>query len=344
MNKSTYTEPVRLYWGENYASKPLTAIQAISATFQALQTDIHLYPGDWQEKTLNAISIAYNWPKNQILISNGIEGLLTHIFNTYVKNGDMIATLNPTFGAYEQNARIIGATCFSIPIKLDTQLSANSIIKQIPSNTTQIFLAMPNTMTGVYHISIFEIEKLAKAFSGLIIIDECYFGIGNVTVISLIHTYPNILVLRSASKSLGLAGLRIGWAMGTKDVINRLSKYSISVAPDPLPTISYATLSAILPFNIEICESFISFRNIFSSKLSQINGVTVHKTETTLIPITLPKQKMIAQTIHELENIGILLKNTSNLDYLLFGVPPKSKWDHVLSNFRKIIENQLKYL
>ena len=200
--------PIRLYWGENYGPKPKAAAKAIAAAYRAAYRNIHLYPGQWQDKAIAAISTEYKLPKDQIAIGNGIEGLLSVIFRTFAKAGDEIITLTPTFGGYAHNAQSNGIKCLTLSVDFKTWLTVKDVLRLITLNTRMIFLASPNTMTGAYHISPGEIGKLAEEFSGLLVVDECYFGIGDQTALPLVDTHSNIMILRSASKSLGLAGIQ----------------------------------------------------------------------------------------------------------------------------------------
>ena len=69
--------------------------------------------------------------------------------------------------------------------------------------------------------------------------------------------------------------------MGNGDVIDKLVSKSLAVAPDPLPTVSYAVLAAAMPFSGEIARSFPAFRNDFAAKLKRIKGLKVYSTQTT---------------------------------------------------------------
>lgn len=338
MNQSSH-KVSRLYWGENYAPKPKMAIDAISAAYKAAYQNINLYPGGLQDEALVAISMRLGIPTPHILISNGIEGLIQLLCKTFVRKGDEVIMLNPTFGGYAHNAQIVGAHPVFIDVVLGSYISVKDVTRCISKNTSIIFIASPNTMTGFYHLTIQDIAKLAGVFPGIIVIDECYFGIGDMTVVSLVKKFSNIIILQSASKSLGLAGIRVGWAIASQKIITQLKKYSIALAPDPLPSVSYAVLAAVMPFSSDIAHSFILFRDEFAFHLAKIKNFHVYPTDTTMIPVVLPKSISISKYIALMKSEGVLLKDTSNVGYLLVGVPPKREWKYVLSCFQGVISS-----
>lgn len=333
------TPPIRLYWGENYAPKPPVVQKAIKQAFQEALETVHWYPAGPVVTVKNIIAKSYHLSCDQITVGNGIEGLLIPLFHAFVQKGDAVAVLDPTFGAYAANAHIVGATVTSIPVGLKTILFVKDILAKTTKKTVMICIASPNTSTGICHFSLQEIEKLAKQFSGIIVVDECYFGIGKQTVVPLLKKYTNIIVLQSASKVFGLAGLRIGWLMGSKMNVQAVKAQSIDLASDPVSTASILGLISIWPYRTLLAKKYVAFQKQFVAQLQQIAGLTVYPTSTTFIPVKLDKQGSVQQCIQIMvKKYHISLKDTSGLGYLLIGVPPKKDWPYVLSCFHKCIK------
>ncbi len=329
---------IRLYWGENYAPKPPVVQKALKQAFQDALDTVHWYPSDPMVKLKHMIAKSYHVSCDQIAIGNGIEGLLIPVFHAFVHPQDDVLVLDPTFGAYVANAKTVGAQSISISVGLTTKLTAVDILAKVTKKTTMMCFASPNTSTGSYHLSVAEIEKLVKKFSGIIVVDECYFGIGKQTVVPLLKKYKNIIVLQSASKVYGLAGLRIGWAMGSGQYINQIKAKSIDLASDPVPTASILGLCAIWPYRTFLSRKYVTFQKQFLKKLQKISFFMVYPTHTTFIPVVLDKKVSVKKFIQTMEEkYHIMLKDTSNLGYLLIGVPLKKDWSYVLSCFRKCI-------
>lgn len=86
-----------------------------------------------------------------------------------------------------------------------------------------IMLSNPNNPSSVAY-SLEDLEKLAISFKGLLVVDEAYIEFANVSFISRLQQFDNVLVLRTLSKAFGLAGLRVGFAVGSEELIYELDK------------------------------------------------------------------------------------------------------------------------
>jgi len=339
-NKPPY--PIRLYWGENYAPKPPVVQKALKQAFQEALETVHWYPADTSVKLKNMIAKSYHLSFDQITVGNGIEGLLLPLFHAFVHHGDDVLVLEPTFSAYGANARVVGAKVIFIPVGLATTLTATDVIAKMTKKTVMICLASPNTSTGVYHISKKEIEKLAKQFHGNIVIDECYFGIGKHSAVPLLKKYSNIIVLQSASKVCGLAGLRIGWLMSSKPSINVIEAQSTHLATDPVSTASILGLYSIWPYRTLLAKNYVAFQKQFVKQLKHVAFFKVYPTHTTFIPVTFDTGKIPVKKFIQImmKKYHIVLKDTSELGYLLVGVPPKNMWKYVIASFQQCIESE----
>jgi len=333
---------IRLYWGENYAPKPLVVQKALKQAFQEALETVHWYPADPAVKLKKKIAKTYHLSCDQVSVGNGIEGLLIPLFHAFVQPADEVLVLDPTFGAYSANAQVVGAKVTSIPVGLTTKLTATDILAKVTKKTVMVCLASPNTSTGIYHLLTKEIEKLVKQFPGSIVIDECYFGIGKQTAVPLLKKYSNIIVLQSASKVYGLAGLRIGWLMGSKSSISAIEEQSTDLATDPVSTASILGLCAIWPHRMLLAKNYVAFQKQFVEQLKHIVGFTVYPTHTTFIPVVLDKKVPVQQFIQTIaKKYHIALKDTSKLGYLLIGVPPKDVWDYVIHSFQNLASQGL---
>ena len=111
--------------------------------------------------------------------------------------------------------------------KKDLSLNVDKLISLINKKTKLVIFANPNSPTGtiIPEEKIEMILKKAKKFNSFVLIDECYYGFYQKTVIKKIKRYNNLIVSRSFSKAIGLAGCRIGALISNKNLINKLSKF-----------------------------------------------------------------------------------------------------------------------
>lgn len=202
MNTSlVQAQPLRLFWGENYAPKPKIVQQAIAQGYNKAKKLTHLYPGGVQDEMKQALAKKYLVEPTSIILGNGIEGLLTIVCSAYIKPKDRVITFWPTFSAYKLMTEVHGGALVSVPVGVGSKLIADDVLSKVTKNTKLICLAWPNTTTGCYHLDPEQIQKILSLYKGLVVIDECYFGIGKKTTVPLLKKYDNLLILRSTSKS-----------------------------------------------------------------------------------------------------------------------------------------------
>lgn len=336
-------QAIRLFWGENYAPKPKAVMDAIQKALEASLDAINLYPGDVYGDTKKLLAKKYHISSQCILLQNGIESILPPLFKAYVQKKDEVITFDPTFICYKENVDVLGGKIIGISVGLEKDTTAKEILSKITQQTKMICLAWPNTTTGRYHIAKKDIEEILEKFNGLVVIDECYFGIGKQTVLPLIKKYPNLLVLRGVSKNWGLAGIRLGWAIGNRKTIKNIEAYSLHLAKDPISLPSYYILQAVLPYAKLLEKSFIQYKHQFEVKLAKIPGMQVYPSVCTFIPFRIKritsnaKIKKVIATLAQ--DYGILIKDTSYLGYFLIGIPAKDEWQYVIDSLQKILKN-----
>jgi histidinol-phosphate aminotransferase len=135
---------------------------------------------------------------------------------------------------YEVSANINNVELIKVPLLPEAfQLDVDAILKAINKNTKLIFICSPNNPTG-NSINWDDIQTILEKFTGLVVIDEAYINFSKTpTTIPQLLKYPNLVVLQTLSKAWGLAGLRIGMAFASRDIIDVFNKvkppYNINV-------------------------------------------------------------------------------------------------------------------
>lgn len=336
----TQTQPLRLFWGENYAPKPKAVQQAIAQSYNKAKELTHLYPGGVQDKVKQALAKKYSVAPTSIVLGNGIEGLLATVFSAHIKPGDEVITYNPTFSCYKPLTKVNGGTLVTVPVDLGQRLSPVDILSKVTRRTKIVCLASPNTTTGCYHLTQGALKIILISYKGLVVIDECYFGIGKKTMLPLIKKHDNLVILRSASKSWGLAGIRVGFGFACPKIIAKLDAHSTVLAPDPLPIASYLVLLEVLSYTEVLEDEYASFQKNFTRELKQIKDIVVYHSETTFIPVAIKDTPPLKQVIEGMRFEGFALKDTTDLGYLLLVVPPKTAWTHFFRCLKKSLKKE----
>jgi histidinol-phosphate aminotransferase len=185
--------------------------QVISA-IQAAASGINRYPEILTNTLRQAIADYNQVDLDQIFVGNGSDDLIELVLKICIEPGDEVILPVPTFFVYGAASQMLGGVTVAVPRKADFGLDVTAIIAAITPRTKLIFIANPNNPTAnlVDRAALLELLDLADC---LIVVDECYFEICQITIAAEIEQYPNLIVLRSLSKGFGLAGLRLGYGI-----------------------------------------------------------------------------------------------------------------------------------
>jgi histidinol-phosphate aminotransferase len=165
----------------------------------------------------------------QIGLFNGVDAAIHALFHAYGDRGDVLLTTSPTFGYYSPCARMQGMVIEAIPYELPEfafPLAAIRQALQAPRPPRLLLICNPNNPTGTRLAPERILELAAATPSTLVVVDELYEAFTGDSVLPLadFDASPNLLVLRSLAKTAGLAGLRIGFAIGAAAVVDRISR------------------------------------------------------------------------------------------------------------------------
>ena len=197
-------------------------------------SDIREYPLGGVERLIKKISEFIKISPSMIGVGNGSDQILDLILANFASKGTKVLTSNPTFGFFEERCKLYSIPLLTIPFSDEMKLNINDFLKQSPK-TDILYLDSPNNPTG-FQFNKKELENLVKSFNGLVIIDEAYGEFSDYSVTNLTKTIENLVVVRTLSKSFGLAGLRLGYFAANKkftDAFMNVLQY-----PYPLSTLT----------------------------------------------------------------------------------------------------------
>tara|TARA_B110000444_G_scaffold256029_1_gene291559 strand:+ start:180 stop:1256 length:1077 start_codon:yes stop_codon:yes gene_type:complete len=180
------------------------------------------YPSAMADSFREAASRLHNISPEQIIPTNGGDELLRLVLTTYVEQQDSIVVCKPSYSLYPVLAEIQGCKFEEIPLQDDWSMPEDFLEQLNTSTAKLLILVNPNAPTGTLLRADY-LAKVAENFSGLLLIDEAYVDFVdpelNYDSISLINSHDNILILRTLSKAYSLAGLRFGYGIGAKSLI-----------------------------------------------------------------------------------------------------------------------------
>ena len=212
----------------NTNESPFPPSEAVLKAVNESQTELlRLYPDPDGRVLTNKLADYYGVKPSQVFLANGSDDILNFAFMAYGANGRKSYFADITYGFYSVFANLHLSDYTEVPLKDDFTLDLESFC----GVDGIVFIANPNAPTGIA-LSIDEVERVVSSNpQSVVVIDEAYVDFGAQSAVSLVNKYNNLLVVQTYSKSRSMAGARLGFAIGSEDIINDLHKLRYSTNP-----------------------------------------------------------------------------------------------------------------
>ena len=183
------------------------------------------YPDPLQIEVKRKISKLKDIPLENIFLGNGSDEPIDLLIRAFCEPGtDNIVTINPTYGMYQVAADISGVELKKVSLTSEYQIDNNEILKAANDNSKLLFLCSPNNPTG-NSLEKESMLKLIENFQGLVVIDEAYIDFApGKSLLPEINKFNNLIILQTFSKAWGMAGIRLGMAFASVEIIDVLNK------------------------------------------------------------------------------------------------------------------------
>jgi histidinol-phosphate aminotransferase len=190
-----------------------------------LEQQYNRYPDPMQYAVKMRLSEIKGVPARNIFLGNGSDEAIDILFRSFCNPGiDNVILVPPTYGMYEVSANINDVEARKVSLTEDFQLNLEGIAEAIDERTKLIFICSPNNPTG-NSINRDDVETLLANFNGIVVVDEAYINFSRQkTFIQELTEYANLVVLQTLSKAWGLAGLRVGMAFASEEIIEVMNK------------------------------------------------------------------------------------------------------------------------
>jgi histidinol-phosphate aminotransferase len=216
--------------------------QVIRALQAVANENLRLYPDPNSDKLKAAIAEYYDLKSEQVFVGNGSDEVLAHVFQALLKQSRPLLFPDISYSFYPVYCGLYDIEFEQIPLNESFEINVTDYDR--PNGG--IIFPNPNAPTGV-PLALSEIEKLLKSNTeSVVVIDEAYVDFGTESAVKLINTYSNLLVTQTLSKARSLAGLRVGFALGHKDLIEALIRVKDSFNSYPIDRFAEAgTIAAM---------------------------------------------------------------------------------------------------
>jgi histidinol-phosphate aminotransferase len=209
-----------------------------------------------------------------LLTGNGSNELIQAVLMVTVGAGRRVLISEPTFALYRQITTILGGEVVSVPMASDLRYDVDAIRAAIDETQPDVtIICSPNNPTGC-SISDVDLASLLEVTDGLVVVDEAYHEFAEHSVAPLLNDHENLIVLRTFSKAMAMAGLRIGYLLAAPSLAQEISK---AVLPYNLNVISETAAEvAVVEYEAELrplVRTIIEERESLFRELGRIDGL-----------------------------------------------------------------------
>lgn len=328
------TDVVKLNTNEN-PYPPSPSVRAILEDFEYGR--MRLYPDPDSSVLVDAIAKRYNVKSSQVFAGVGSDDVLAIAFMTFFGSEKPVIFPNITYSFYDVWADVYRIPYKQIPLNSDFTINREDYITE----NGGIVIANPNAPTGVIE-TIENIEYIVKNNpDSVVIIDEAYMDFGGESCLPLVEKYENLLVVQTYSKSRSMAGMRIGFAIGSEKLIKYMNdvKFSInSYTMNPITQLCGAASMADEEYFRETVDRIIATRERSKARLADL-GFVFPDSKTNFIFAS--PQKVSAKVIfEELKKRNIFVRYWNKpiiCDYLRISIGTDEEMDRLFNALEEII-------
>jgi len=257
---------IKLNTNENpYPPSP----KAVEAMQSAIGEAMRLYPDPECTALVEAIAERFGVEKEQVFVGNGSDEVLAMCFPAFFDGEKPVLFPDITYSFYPVYADLYQVPYDAVPLNEDFTVPVEKMLR--PNGG--VIIANPNAPTGIV-LPLEAIERIAAGNpDSVVIVDEAYVDFGGVSALPLINKYPNVLVVRTTSKSYSLAGLRVGWAMGDRSLIAALNTVKNSINSYTLDRVAIAGGAAAIAdeeYFKDCCSKVIATRERSIAALTEL--------------------------------------------------------------------------
>ena len=332
-----YEAEIKLNQNENPFDFPEDLKDETFRRFRARQWS--RYPDFVPDSLRQSLADFVGWHREGVLVGNGSNELLQAALMVLVKSGTRVAIPSPTFTVYGLISAVLGARVVNIPLNQDMSYNVQDLISRSQEcGAGVLIINTPNNPTG----SVLRedgLEEILKRFSGFVLLDEAYYEFWGHSGLQLLKDYPRLIITRTFSKAMGMAGLRVGYLLAHTDLATQISKAKLPYNVNQFSlTAAEVALENIARFHPPI-EAVLKERDRVGKELELIPGMKVYPSEANFFLVEAP---VAPRTLFdELYGQGILIRDVSSYPMLSrclrISVGTRDENDRLLSALRRIL-------
>lgn len=257
--------------------------KVLEAIRSAADESLRLYPSPTAAPARQAIARHFGVDPSHVAVGNGGDEMIDLCFQAFAGTGDTVAFPTPTYPLFEPLCRIHGARPSTHPTELPSELPPSLGADPAPLK----FIVNPNSPTGAL-FGREDVEAAVTASNGVVAIDEAYVDFAAHSCVPLLDRHENVIILRTFSKSYALAGMRIGFALGSPELIDALDAVKDSYNVDRLSIVAAVAAIEDEEHHRRLVAEVVERRGELSAELAGL-GFDVVPSETNFVFVKPPK-------------------------------------------------------
>jgi len=328
---------IRLDANESYIDCNKIMAEKIAESIKNIE--LNRYPDPYANNVAKAFAELYNIDKENVTAGNGSDELISIITSCFLEKGDNVLTLSPDFSMYAFYGNLYELNVHTLNKDENLEISVDEIIEYCNLNNIKaLIFSNPCNPTSLGILKK-DVIKLVSEVKALVILDEAYMDFWTESMLDMINDYDNLIILKTCSKAIGLAGIRLGFAVAGKTITTALKA---AKSPYNTDSVSQAIGECVLSqkdFIQKNISELIENRNYFYEKIIELSDgykcfEKIYNTCTNFIFIKTDKANEI---FNKLAEKSIVVRNFGS--YLRITAGSKSETNELLENLKEIINN-----
>jgi histidinol-phosphate aminotransferase len=270
------------------------------------------YPEFVPSHLVERLAARYGWVPEGVVVGNGSNELIQATLSVVLAEGDAVVAPSPTFSLYRLLTGVLGGRYVPVPLGPVFEYDVSRIVAAVIRERAKVVvLNSPNNPTGSA-LPGGAVERILDETGALVVCDEAYQDFGGPTAIPLLRRTSRLVVLRTFSKAMGMAGLRFGLALAHPDVARELAKgklpYNVNLVTLAAADVALDHADVFAARTRDIMET----RDRFLPRLARLPGLEVIPTAANFVLIRC-RARPASEVFHRLyEDHGILVRDVSN--------------------------------
>ncbi|MFE8597930.1 pyridoxal phosphate-dependent aminotransferase [Archangium violaceum] len=300
---------------------------------ETVASQVSRYPVGYAPELKQAVARYTGVDPSRVTTGCGSDDVIDSTLRAFLEPGEVIAFPDPTFVMMSYFAKVNGLRSAAVPLKADLDIDVDGLLA---TGAKLLYVCSPNNPTGTV-ASRAALERLIDNAPGIVLLDEAYAEFARESHLDL-ASRPNVLVTRTLSKAFGLAGLRVGYAVGNPTLINEVEKargpYKVTGLSERIAT---AVLSEDVPWMKARAEEALAIRARLVDELGKL-GLKTLPSEANFVMVPLTGAPAVAERMRQRDvNVRAFQGLKGIGDALRIGCAPWNQIEAALGALRETL-------